>query len=109
MEIFNLTELSDQRDQEGKPYLEFIRKTSLSVGLYELVEGAEDQQTPHTEDEVYFVVSGKAQFVCEGISSPVESGSVIFVRKGDDHRFHSITEDLSILVFFAPAEYSNRS
>jgi hypothetical protein len=36
----------------------------------------------------------------------VGPGAVIFVKAGDEHRFHSISEDLTLLVFFAPAEYS---
>jgi quercetin dioxygenase-like cupin family protein len=36
----------------------------------------------------------------------VEPGSVIFVEAGMEHRFHTIKEDLSVLVFFAPPEYS---
>jgi len=31
---------------------------------------------------------------------------VVFVQANIEHRFHTITEDLTILVFFAPAEYS---
>jgi hypothetical protein len=30
------------------------------------------------------------------------------VQKNVAHRFHSIEEDLTVLVFFAPAEYSNK-
>jgi mannose-6-phosphate isomerase-like protein (cupin superfamily) len=34
----------------------------------------------------------------------VEPGTVIFVPARVEHRFHSITEDLVVLVMFAPAE-----
>jgi len=34
----------------------------------------------------------------------IAEGSVIFVAANVEHRFHDITEDLSVLVFFAPAE-----
>ncbi len=30
--------------------------------------------------------------------------TIIFVKAGVEHRFHTITENLSLLVFFAPAE-----
>ena len=33
-------------------------------------------------------------------------GSVIYVPKHVEHKFHSIVEDMTLLVFFAPAEYS---
>jgi quercetin dioxygenase-like cupin family protein len=34
----------------------------------------------------------------------VSVGSVIFVAAEVEHRFHDITEELAVLVFFAPAE-----
>ena len=106
MDAFELSQLVTECSQSGSQYLEFIRKPSLSVGLYMLSTGAIDQQEPHTEDEVYYVVSGRASIQVDNESRPVESGSVVFVQANIEHRFHTITEDLTILVFFAPAEYS---
>ena len=106
MDAFELAQLVTECSQSGSQYLEFIRKPSLSVGLYMLSAGAIDQQEPHTEDEVYYVVSGRASIQVANESRPVEAGSVVFVQANIEHRFHTITEDLTILVFFAPAEYS---
>ena len=106
MDAFELSQLVTECSQSGSQYLEFIRKPSLSIGLYMLSAGAIDQQEPHTEDEVYYVVSGRASIKVDKESRPVESGSVVFVQANIEHRFHTITEDLTILVFFAPAEYS---
>ena len=106
MDAFELAQLVTECSQAGSQYLEFIRKPSLSVGLYMLSAGAIDQQEPHTEDEVYYVASGRASIQVANESRPVEAGSVVFVQANVEHRFHTITEDLTILVFFAPAEYS---
>ena len=106
MDAFELAQLVTECSQAESQYLEFIRKPSLSVGLYMLSAGAVDQQEPHTEDEVYYVVSGRASIQVDKESRPVEAGSVVFVQANVEHRFHTITEDLTILVFFAPAEYS---
>ena len=106
MDTFELSQLVTECSQSGSQYLEFIRKPSLSVGLYMLSTGAIDQQEPHTEDEVYYVVSGHASIQVDKESRPIEAGSVVFVQANVEHRFHTITEDLTILVFFAPAEYS---
>ena len=106
MDAFELAQLITECSQAGSQYLEFIRKPSLSVGLYMLSAGAIDQQEPHTEDEVYYVVNGRASIQVDNESRSVESGSVVFVQANIEHRFHTITEDLTILVFFAPAEYS---
>ncbi len=76
----------------------------MSVGVYTLAAGATDPQLPHAEDEVYYVASGRGQIQVAGEDRPVQAGSIIFVKAGEDHRFHSIAEDLTLLVFFAPAE-----
>ena len=107
MDAFELAQLIAECSQSGSEYLEFIRKPSLSVGLYMLSAGAIDQQEPHTEDEVYYIVRGRGSIRVDKESQPVEAGSVVFVQANVEHRFHTITEDLTILVFFAPAEYTN--
>jgi len=106
MEAFELSQIAARREQAGKLYLEFLRVPSLSVGLYSLAAGGTDPQQPHTEDEVYYIVSGRGSIKVGSEDREVQAGSVVFVAAGVEHRFHSITEDLDILVFFAPAEYS---
>ncbi len=108
MQAFELDQLSEQRKKTNKPYLEFLKVPDLSVGVYELAAGSTDPQSPHTEDEVYYVVRGKAQIKVGHEDRPVQAGSVVYVAKNVEHRFHSIEEDLTILVFFAPAEYTNK-
>ncbi len=109
MKAFELAELMAKRHQADKLYLEFIKVPDLSVGLYELPAGGTDPQSPHTEDEVYYVVKGRAQVRVDGEDRLVLAGSVVYVAKNVEHKFHSIEEALTILVFFAPAEYTNRS
>jgi mannose-6-phosphate isomerase-like protein (cupin superfamily) len=100
--------LISQRETSNKLYLEFLKVPDLSVGVYVLPAGGTDPQSPHTEDEVYYVVSGKAQILVANENRDVQAGSIIYVAKNVAHRFHSIEEELMVLVFFAPAEYSNR-
>ena len=102
--IFNLAELADARTRSGRPYLEFLRRPALSAGLYELAAGAADNQQPHREAEIYYVIAGRADFRAGPEVTPVTSGSVVFVAAGMAHRFERITEDLRLLVFFAPTE-----
>lgn len=73
----------------------------LFTGVYEIPAGGEDGQSPHASDEVYYVLEGRATAIVEGDRIPVEAGSVLYVAKDREHRFVDITEDLSILVFFA--------
>jgi len=104
MQIDRLDGARGERRASGHLYREFVRVPALSAGLYALAAGASDPPRPHAEDEVYHVVSGTARFWCTGESHAVGAGDVIYVEAGAEHRFVDITEDLSVLVFFAPAE-----
>ena len=106
MHAFTLSQLVEERRQSNRLYLEFLRVPAFSVGLYELPAGGVDPQQPHTEDEVYYVVSGQGTIRVGDEDRAVQAGSVVYVAAGVEHRFHSITQDLTILVFFAPAEGS---
>ena len=106
MNAFELAGLLEQQRDVKRSYLEFLRVPSLSVGLYTLPAGAVDPQNPHSEDEVYYVVRGKARITVGAEQREVTTGSVIFVAAHAAHRFHDIEEDLTTLVFFAPAEGS---
>ncbi len=106
MRAFDLDDLRSERLTSGRSYLDFVRSGDLSVGLYELPAGGVDPQGPHTEDEVYYVVSGRAWITVGDEERAVGPGSVVFVDAGAIHRFHDIEEDLSLLVAFGPAEGS---
>ena len=108
MQIHELAQLIQQRNSSNKRYLEFLNVPDLSMGLYVLPVGGVDPQSPHTEDEVYYVVSGRAQIKVADEDRAVQAGSIVYVAKNVEHRFHSIEAELTVLVFFAPAEYSNK-
>jgi mannose-6-phosphate isomerase-like protein (cupin superfamily) len=103
-QAFRLDELLAARSAAGRPYLEFLRAPALSMGVYHLRAGDPDPQQPHAEDEVYYVVSGRAAFIAAGRRRDVAPGDVLYVEKHIDHRFVDVSEDLTLLVFFAPAE-----
>lgn len=109
MDAFELAELLRAQAASGRLYHEFIRTHDLSVGLYVLPAGRTDPQNPHTEDEVYYVVSGRAQIRVGGEDRAVHAGSVVFVGADVEHRFHDIEEALVVLVLFGPAEYTHRA
>jgi mannose-6-phosphate isomerase-like protein (cupin superfamily) len=102
MEAYELAEVSAARRESNESYLQFLNTGSLSVGLYVLPAGGEDTQAPHAEDEVYYVLSGRAIVRVAGEERPVVPGSLVFVAADVDHRFVDIAEELSLLVFFAP-------
>jgi mannose-6-phosphate isomerase-like protein (cupin superfamily) len=102
--FFHIAETEKQRQQAGKRYLEFLRIPALSAGVYVLPVGGTDPQSPHKEDELYYVVRGRARMRAGTEDQAVNAGSVIFVAAEVEHRFHDVTEELVVLVFFAPAE-----
>ncbi len=106
MQIFKLNSLAADSDRTGQRWQEFLRAATLSMGLYRLKAGQADEQQPHTEDEVYLVMSGRASFQASEQNVLVAPGYVIFVERSVEHRFVDITEDLTLLVFFAPPEGS---
>jgi mannose-6-phosphate isomerase-like protein (cupin superfamily) len=108
VDAFELADLLRARAASGGLYHEFIRTHDLSVGLYVLAAGATDPQSPHTEDEVYYVVSGRGRMRVGDEDAAVTAGSVVFVGADVEHRFHDIEEELVVLVFFGPAEYTHR-
>src|SRR5579864_7633525 len=105
MEAFEIDRLMAEQKRAQQDYLEFLNVPALSAGLYMLAAGAVDGQQPHTEDEIYYVISGRASIRVGDEDCAVQAGSLIYVPANVEHRFHSISEELRLLVLFAPAEY----
>ena len=101
MDVLNINDLETTR-----VYQEFLRVPLLSLGLYRHEAGASVPQEPHTEDEVYFVISGRGVIEIDGTDHAVANGSLVYVPAGVAHHFHLVTEPLQVLVAFAPAEGS---
>ena len=104
MKAFRLDELEAERAANDGAYLQFLRERNMSVGLYALNAGEHDPQTPHRQDEVYVVVSGRASLTVGLETTQVARGSVVYVPAGVAHKFHHVSEDLRVLVVFSPPE-----
>ena len=101
--VLSLDDALNAHAAAGGAYHQFFEVPELSAGIYKLPAGGVDGQAPHVEDEIYYVISGKAQVQIGDQHYPVETGATIFVAREVPHHFHDITEDLTILVIFAPA------
>lgn len=97
-------EVAAERARLGYAYLEFLRIPSMSAGVYVLGAGSPDRQSPHRQDELYYVLRGKARMRAGAQDQAVRPGTLIFIAAGVEHRFYDIEEEISLLVFFAPAE-----
>lgn len=102
MDSFEILDVITMQKSLGEEYLEFFQGDNLSLGIYSLPIGDQDHQKPHTEDEVYYVVSGHAKLQVGEDDRTVKPGSIIFVGAGVEHRFHDITENIMVMVVFAP-------
>lgn len=107
--VFEMEELNQERAKAGRAYLSFLNIDTLHCGVYHLAAGAKDGQTPHTEDEIYYVESGVGKFTYGENETDVKPGTILFVPAKMEHRFHSIEEDLTLLVFFSKAKPSGES
>jgi mannose-6-phosphate isomerase-like protein (cupin superfamily) len=103
MEVHRIPSPSDRL------YQEFVRSSDLSVGVYRLEPGSTDSQQPHNEDELYYVVAGRARFTSGDQTVEVAPGLCLFVPARESHRFHDIVERLELLVVFVPAEGSRET
>jgi mannose-6-phosphate isomerase-like protein (cupin superfamily) len=106
MNRYTVGQIDALRRETKEPWLEFQRSPDLSTGLYVLQVGEIDEQVPHTEDEIYVAVSGRARFEAAGGGVDVEPGTVLFVPANEEHRFVHVTETLQLVVVFGPAEGS---
>jgi len=104
MRAFEIDAVDGERREAAVAYREFLRVPALSAGLYVLPAGGVDRQRPHAEDEVYYVVSGRATVRVGDEQRAVAPGSVVYVPATVEHRFLDVVEDLRLLVLFAPAE-----
>ena len=100
----SVAECDATRRSSGKRYSEFLRVPAMSAGLYVLPAGGADTQSPHQQDEMYYVVRGRARMRAGTEDQAVSEGSIIFVSARVEHHFYEVTEELMVLVFFAPAE-----
>lgn len=107
MDAFHLSELLTRARSSDGDFHEFLRRDSLSCGIYHLPAGGMDDQVPHNEDEVYLVLRGSGRLRVGDEDVAVSPGSFVYVAAHVEHRFHDFAEDLEILVLFAPA-YTGR-
>lgn len=86
---------------DGEPFTEALRHGSMSVEVF--APRGRDTQTPHSQDELYFVVSGTALFEHAGWRAAVAAGDVLFVPASDRHHFEEMSADfVTWVVFWGP-------
>lgn len=102
-QVFDINAIKETLGNDSVQYQEFLRVPSLSCGVYRLPVGAKDMQTPHDEDEVYYVLEGRARMKIGETMREVAAGSILYIQATESHSFFEIEEDMTLLVFFASA------
>jgi mannose-6-phosphate isomerase-like protein (cupin superfamily) len=108
MDLFHLDEEFAKLAAGQDDFAHFFATDRLSLTVVRWLAGTVDDQTPHAEEEVYYVVRGSGQVTVAGQTMPVSPGSVVCVGARVAHHFHDIVEDLEVLVFWAPPRRSRR-
>lgn len=100
-QVFDLDTIRDRLSGAAVEYLEFLNVPALNCGVYFLAAGSTDMQAPHDDDEVYYVLSGRARMRVAGEERPVGPGTLLYVSATTEHSFFQIDEDMTLLVIFA--------
>jgi mannose-6-phosphate isomerase-like protein (cupin superfamily) len=101
MKVWNIEDVIAKHRAAKRSYTRFFRVPSTDCGIYTLPKGGKDNQTPHANDELYYVVKGKAKLQCDGKKVDLKPGSLVFIGAAAEHRFVDIEEDLELLVVFS--------
>jgi len=88
----------------GEHAVSFLRRGTvnamLALGRYAPLPRP---TTPHAQDEIYVVIQGRGVFFHDGKREPFETGDLLFVAAGTEHRFEDFTDDLAVwVVFYGP-------
>ena len=83
---------------KGERFASVFQHGSLLVEIY--APRGLDPQTPHTRDEIYFVVAGSGEYVCGEDRQRFGPTDLLFAAAGVEHRFENFTDDLVLWVLF---------
>ena len=85
----------------GERWASALESGSLTIELY--APRADDPQRPHTRDEIYVVVAGRAQLRVGDTVRAVGAGDVVLVPAQVAHRFEDFGDDLVLWGIFFPS------
>jgi mannose-6-phosphate isomerase-like protein (cupin superfamily) len=84
----------------GQRWVTMFALPNLELEFY--APRGSDPQQPHTRDEVYFILTGAADFVKGAERWRVAPGEVLYLPAGVPHRFENISDDFATWAIFAP-------
>ena len=100
-QIIELKNLIQSRPAQDVSFQELLQVQSMHCGLYYLKKGSQDMQSPHDEDEIYYVIEGQAKIKVGDQERSVTPGTLLYIKAAEEHSFFEIEEDMTLLVIFA--------
>jgi mannose-6-phosphate isomerase-like protein (cupin superfamily) len=86
---------------KGEGSVLVLKRGTLDVKLS--VPLPPNEQTLHTQDEIYVVICGRGVLVHDGQRNAFEAGDLLFVAAGTAHHYEDFTTDLALWrVFYGP-------
>lgn len=105
MSHVSTTEMIEELRDQADGYNEVLSKDSMSVELATYPNPS--PKYPHTEDELYYIISGSGTAQVGEETYSIEEGDVLFVEQGVEHDFFDIEDEITALtVFTGPADQS---
>ncbi len=106
--VFQLGEAMREMARDKVGLKELLHTKSLSCVLYHFPAHSTDMQTAHEEDELYYVIKGKARLRVGEEQHVVQEGTLMYVHAACDHAFFDIEEDLTTLAFYGTSVNARR-
>jgi mannose-6-phosphate isomerase-like protein (cupin superfamily) len=86
-----------EKEKENR-FTVLMKHGSMNIEYY--APEKPDNQTPHSQDEIYVVASGTAIFFRDGERVACKAGDVLFVPAKMEHRFENFSPDFATWVIF---------
>ena len=96
--IATLPRASTAQWPAGVPFVTALSHGTMSVEAFAINEL--DRQSPHEQDELYFVQRGSGTLTIEGVAHACKAGDALFVGAGQVHRFSDCSKDFATWVVF---------
>ena len=91
-------EAAERLSKSNSVFVKLLEHGSMKVEYY--APEFEDLQKPHTQDEIYIIDQGEGIFLNGEVRHIFETGDVLLVPAGVEHRFEKFTEDFATWVIF---------
>lgn len=80
------------------PFEQVMANGTMRVEIYKATKI--DLQEPHTQDELYIIISGKSNFYNDGDTTNFKALDALFKPASKEHRFQNFTDDFATWIIF---------